>query len=99
MTPNHHAELVELLAALNTGDAVRASAALTRFAAILHGEDAEEAARKRATKEEEYRRKRLEIAAVIMASHKYTEYSHAIIDADDLMSANASAPIPDGAIP
>ena len=60
---------------------------------------AEEVARKRAALEAEYRSKRLEIAAAILAGHKYWEDHVAIEAADRLMAANASAPIPDGAIP
>lgn len=36
MIPDHHAELVELLAALNTGDAYRAWVAARRLADLLH---------------------------------------------------------------
>ena len=60
---------------------------------------AEEVARKRAALEAEYRSKRLEIAAVIMAGHKYIECLQAIECADGLMASNASAPIPEGAVP
>lgn len=53
----------------------------------------------RASNERAYRIKRLEIAAVIMAGHKYIESLQAIECADGLMAANASAPIPEGAMP
>ena len=64
---------------------------------------AEEVARKRAALEAEYRSKRLEIAAVLHAAEVYrdgdSQESLAIRRADLLMAANASAPIPAGAIP
>jgi len=56
-----------------------------------------------AGKQAEYRSKRLEIAAVLHAAEVYrdgdSQESLAIRRADLLMAANASAPIPAGAIP
>jgi len=52
-----------------------------------------------ADKEAEYRRKRLEVASAIMSGNRNIYPETSVKMADVLMAANASAPIPDGAIP
>ena len=71
---------------------------IARHVARRNFQMAEEWARKRAALEAEYRSKRLEIAAPIFIANQCNEEGWALAMADSLMAANASAPIPDGAI-
>jgi len=99
----------ELIAALDADDDIRAVTIALHICAHLARtnkrmeariiRDAIDVHQSRVSAEKEYRRKRIEIAAVIMAGQKYIESLQAIECADSLMAANASAPIPDGAIP
>ena len=109
MLPQHRTELANIIAALHDSDIARAQRATLHLAAhlardsaddaTLSGQAAEEAEQDRARKQADYRHRRLEIATAILAGHKYWEDHVAIEAADRLMAANASAPIPDGAIP
>ena len=102
MIPDHHAELVELLAALNADDAVRACVAARLLSALLHRAamklKPEQAHDGYAAKEAEYRSKRLEITAGMLAPSTVGTIEDALEVADLIMAANASRPIPDGAI-
>ena len=99
----------ELIAALDADDDIRAVTIALHVCAYLARTNKRQEAmvirgaidvhQARASNERAYRIKRLEIAAVIMAGHKYIESLQAIECADGLMASNASAPIPAGAVP